>query len=147
SAPARDGDPQASRRAAVKGRDPRLCRAIRLAEHNGRSDRAVRRSLGPAVAGAAGRGLMPQKTMRGLAISGDAARPGAFGLDKLDRSRPNARPGVPIGQRREYALGEAARVVRLEQVTGLAVADQLTMSTNAGSDDDALLRHCLERFE
>src|SRR5215472_6801643 len=82
-----------------------------------------------------------------LAISRDAARPRALGLDELHRPRSNARPGMPIGQRREYAVGDAARVVRPEQVTRLAVADQLTMSTNAGSDDDALLRHRLERLE
>ena len=74
-------------------------------------------------------------------------RPGAFGIDKFDRLRPDARPGRAIGERRHHALGQKLRLVRRKEVAGLAVADQFTMTADARGDDDALLGHGLERLE
>ena len=90
---------------------------------------------------------MPQDTPVDLAITGDAVRPRALAIDELARLRPDARPGIPVRKRREHPLGKALWVARRKQIAGLAVADQLAMTADARSDDDALLRHGLERLE
>ena len=44
-------------------------------------------------------------------------------------------------------MGQILRLVRREEVSGLAIADQLAMSADIRCDDDALLRHCLQRLQ
>ena len=66
------------RRAAVARRNPSLCRTLRLAEHDRRTNLAIPRNLGTALDGSARSGalsLMPQDTPVDLAITGDAVRP------------------------------------------------------------------------
>ena len=52
--------------------------------------------------------LMVQDAAIDLGIAGHAVRPRALGVDELDRARPDARPGFPIGERRKHAFGERA---------------------------------------
>ena len=93
------------------------------------------------------RSLMVQDAVIDLDIAGHTVRPRPFAIDELDRARPDARPGFPIGQRREHAFGEGARIVRRKQISCLAIANQLAMSADARGDDDPLLRHRLERLQ
>ena len=74
-------------------------------------------------------------------------RPRALGIDKFDRLRPNPRPRRLIGERSHHSLRQKLRLIRREEVAGLAVADQFTMTADARGDDDALLSHSLERLE
>ena len=52
---------------------------------------------------------MPQDAAIDIAVAGDAAGPRAFGLDELDRPRPNSRPGAAICECRQHAFREALR--------------------------------------
>ena len=90
---------------------------------------------------------MPEHPSIHLGITGDTVRPRAFGFDELDRAGPYAWPGRPIGERCRYPLYEALRLVRRKEVTRLAITDQFAVTADTRGDDNALLGHCLKRFE
>src|SRR5690348_3732705 len=90
------------------------------------------------------RRLITQDAVVDRAVTGDAVRPGALGVDEIERLFPDARPRSPVGQRGEDALRQMLGIVRPEKVPRLAVANKLAMPADARSHDDALLRHCFE---
>ena len=81
---------------------------------------------------------MRQDTAVNIGIASNTVCPRTLAVDELDCSRPNARPRRPIGQGRQHPFGEVQRLIRGEEVAGLAVADQLAMATDARGDDDPL---------
>src|SRR6266446_1239984 len=91
--------------------------------------------------------LTPHKPAVYFGVARHAVRPRALRIDKLDCLGPNARPRRLIGERRHHSLRQTLRLVWREEVTGLAVADQFTVTADARGDDDALLGHGLERLE
>src|ERR1700745_1876684 len=90
---------------------------------------------------------MPQDTPVDLAITGDAVRPRALAIDELARLRPDARPRILVRQGCQRPLGKALWVAWWKQVARASGADQLAMTADARRNDNALLRHGLERLE
>src|SRR5438876_354521 len=93
----------------------------------------------------AGGAILPQYPAVNVGITGHALLPRALGIDEFNRVPANARPRAAIGERLQDTPGNAVRRVRRKEIPGLAVANQLPVTANVGGDDNALLRHCLQR--
>src|SRR6185437_7394371 len=80
-------------------------------------------------------------------IAADARRPGPFAFDKGARLPCNSRPGRLFVEHVFDGARKRGRVVGGTKKPGLAMPNELSMPADVGGDENASLRHCLQRLQ